>query len=209
MYLAWRRTGALGRIVLIDSNPKELARLRRKAAKMIQQAASASDRPVRVEVPEGDGILGIVDPDSYRASLPGWDFASLMQHLEGESAAGRGAFWVAGPAEFARYRIDGRTTMSDYPSEREFEHVVRASNGRLRLVGYGTLTMAADSGSSRLDDDPDADVAVPDGRLLLRIRQLAADAGDGEEIPVEVVVQPLGEQRAETAGRLAWWNTEH
>lgn len=209
VYLVWRRTGELGRIVLISAEPKELARLRRKAAKMIEQAAApAAEGPLRVDVSEEDGILGIVDPDAYRASLPGWDFASLTRHLESESAAGRGAFWMAGPAEFATYSIEVRATASDRPSERESEHVVRASNGRLRLVGYGTLTRAAGSGSSRLEGDPDADVAVPDGRLLLRIRQLAASASDGQEAPFEIIVQTLGKRRAEAAGRLAWWNAE-
>ncbi|NIK57118.1 hypothetical protein [Kribbella shirazensis] len=206
VYLGWRSTGVLQRLVLVNRDGKELARLRRKAAKVVEQAAAqAAGRPVRVEVPEEDGILGIVDPDAYRASLPDWDFASLTRHLESESAAGRGVFWMAGPPEFATYGIEVRTTASDRPSERESEHVVRASKGRLRLVGYGTLTMAADSATERLDDDPDADVAVPAGRLLLRIRQLTATADDDAEIPFEIVVQKLGKRRAKATAQLAWW----
>lgn len=206
--LGWRPTGVLQRLVLVNRDGKELARLRLKAAKVIRQAAApVAERPILVEVPEEDGILGIVDPDEYRSSLPDWDFASLTRHLESESVAGRGAFWAAGPPVFATYGIEVRSTASDRPSERESEHVVRASKGRLRLVGYGTLTMATDSANERLDDDPDADVAVPTGRLLLRIRQLTVTADDIAEIPFEIVIQTLGERRASATARLAWWNS--
>lgn len=209
VYLTWRPTGVLQRVVLITRDAKDLARLRRKAAKVVDQAASSSvDRPVRIEVPEEDGLLGIVDPDAYRASLPDWDFATLTRHLESESEAARGAFWMAGPPEFATYGIEVRTTASDRPADRESEHVVRASKGRLRLLGYGTLTMAADSEDTRLAEDPDADVAVPAGRLLLRIRQLTVTAED-DEIPFEIVVQPLGRRRADAPARLAWWTPDH
>lgn len=205
----WRtKTGVLQRLVLINRDAKELARLRRKAAKLIEQsAAPAADRPVHVEVPEEDGILGLVDPDTYRASLPDWDFESLTRHFEAESAAGRGVFWMTGPPEFATYSIEVRATPSDRPCERESEHVVRASKGRLRVLGYGTLTMAAGSTTERLDDDPDADVAVPAGRLLLRIRQLTAPAADSDETQFEIVVQPLGRRRAGSTARLAWWDS--
>lgn len=206
--LGWRPSGVLQRLILLNKHGKELARLRRKAANVIQQAVvPVAEPPVRVEVPEEDGMLGIVDPDEYRASLPDWDFASLTRHLESESAAGRGAFWAAGQPEFATYGIEVRSTASDRPSERESEHVVRASKGRLRLIGYGTLTMAADSPTGRLADDPDADVAVPAGRLLLRIRQLTVSADDIAEIPFEIVIQTLGERRASATARLAWWNS--
>lgn len=226
--LTWRPNGMLQRLLLLAIDADELARLRRKAAKIVDRSAvRVEERPVSLEVWEEDGILGIVDPDRYRASLPGWDFASLSTHFEKESVAGRGAFWVAEPActqtsssdccdntscgstAFGAYTIEVRSTASDRRSVRESEHIVRASKGRLRAVGYSTLTMAADSTIKRLEEDPDADIPAPAGRLLLRIRQLAArahaDDDVAESIPIEIVLEPLGRRRVDVPGHLAGW----
>lgn len=204
--LTWRTNGTLQRLMLLASDDDETARLRRKAAKAAARSASpVEQRPIVVEVPEEDGILGIVDPDSYRATLPDWDFASLSRHLETESVGCRGAFWRAGPPEFASYVVEIRTTASDRASDRESEHVVRASAGRLRVVGYGTLTMAAESSARRLAEDPDADITVPAGRLLLRIRQFPARVDSDDEVPIEIVVEALGRRRVDVPARLAWW----
>lgn len=222
--LTWRPNGVLQRLMLFEIDEDDLARLRRKAAKIVNRSAMpVEERPVSLEVWEESGILGVVDPDSYRASLPDWDFASLSGHFEKESVAGRGAFWMTGPAcaltsssdscdsprcgstAFGSYTIEVRSAASDRGSVRESEHIVRASRGRLRVVGYSTLTMAASSTLKRLEEDPDADITAPAGRLLLRIRQLAARADDAENIPIEIVLEPLGRRRVDAPAHLAGW----
>jgi hypothetical protein len=157
------------------------------------------------EVPDDDGFLGLVDPDSYVGFVErDWTLEHLVARLRAQMQQRRLLLWGTGREGMWRVRVD-----FDTAAPRGFREVtgpIVSARGRLLLTHWGALTMAASyvdapfpephqsnlllkipPGSYRCTivqlQDPDVD---PPEKLSLRPNAdfvLALTADDGSQAP--------------------------
>lgn len=132
--------------------------------------------PTTFDVSDEDGILALLNLQTYRAQVA-WELLDpdLIDHFTAELEAGHGIIWQASTLGGGDYRIDVVSAPSAAQSLRELTGTVEVTDGRLYVVDYTDLTMAAeDDGPWRLPTKSGATwfVEVPDGTYGVTVRQL-------------------------------------
>jgi hypothetical protein len=102
------------------------------------------------DITTDSGLLALIDPDAYAAFVdPDWEFRHLMVHFREQMAKRRMLIWCAGLG--AEWTVAVASEPSPRTGFREVTGTIVATGGRLALVSYEALTMAAD----------DADYVLP------------------------------------------------
>ena len=142
----------------------------------------------------GDGShLAIVDAEQYRSFVGDWaQDDRLRKHLINQSARESVIAWGTG------FECDWKLAISPGISNRsgfrEFESVITTKSGKLYVVNFDSLTMAAQFENHTLPDEETADYrfVVPPGRYRVRIVQLVdpeskwwESLGDGPAFLIE------------------------
>lgn len=149
----------------------------------------------------GDGShLAIVDLDRYQAFVGDWDQDDrLRKHLLAQ--AGREAIVAWGAGFETDWVVSIRPGFSARQGFREFRSVISTQTGRLYLLNYDSLTMAAQFDDYRLPDKDTVATAfqVPPGRYRARIVQLVdpdtvVQERDDRDPEFLIEYEPAGEQ---------------
>jgi hypothetical protein len=143
-------------------------------------------------VVDDSGLLGLVDAAAYRPFVdPEWTFETLVAHFKRAMAQRQLAVWDCGDGG-NDYRIEIREKITAERGFREAIGAIEATEGRLYLVSYTALTMAAQFDAYAIPAESEADlwIAVPKGPLRVRVVQTydpANDDGPGERRPHLIV----------------------
>ncbi len=94
------------------------------------------------DVTDDSGFLGILDPDAYEGFVgEEWALEGLGSHFEQQMKAYRLLLWGTGAEEVWRIGVSG--VIGGGSGFREVSGFIYASRGRLCLINYEALTMAA------------------------------------------------------------------
>lgn len=133
------------------------------------------------EITDDSGLMALVDPDEY-ASFLGEDFTfdDFKRHCVSEMSRHRMLIWGTG-AE-ATWNVELRLSQDAPAGFREIVGGIRSSRGRLALVNYEDLSMAAMYADERLPlpHAPHA-IQLPAGEYECRIVQLQPPEEHDEE----------------------------
>ena len=158
-------------------------------------------------ITDDSGFLAIIDPDAYHGFVHAdWTTELLREHLAREMATRHLLIWGTGLENFWKIKVSiQRTGTTGF---REITGGIIASQGRLLLTNYESLTMAAQFPGVCLPQAHEwGDVlSVPPGIYNCRILQLSDPEGDGPfEEPVNFVyeVTPAA-QAAESWREIPW-----
>jgi len=166
--------------------------------------------PLHYEVTDDSGFIGIADPDAYRLSLDlDLPLDKVGDGFKQENARLRLIFWGTGREDVWRVRV----TFTPYVGEtfREFESLIRSSRGRLQLVSYDDVSMAAEYPAHALTS-PTYDewrVDVPLGLYRCRVIQRFDPEPYDPELRDEdadfvIELTPVNAPATEQVGRLYW-----
>lgn len=133
-------------------------------------------------MPDDSGFLGLVDPDAYVTFVnEDWTLDQLFEHFRSEMSKQTLLLWATGIENFWRVEITTDATSPRPPGFRHVSGPIRVTAGRLLLVNYETLTMAAQFADVALPEPHLADllVDVPSGDHSCQIIQaIDPDADD-------------------------------
>ena len=133
----------------------------------------------RFEISDDSGFLALVDPDAYAGLVPDWNFDRLLAHFATAMAERSLLFWATDDGG-GMWTVDVVTDGRPAPAgARRVSGPIRVTAGRLHLLNYESLSMAAQFADVRLPEAHLADlvVEVPPGDYTCEIVQLADDEG--------------------------------
>jgi len=94
------------------------------------------------KVTDDSGFLAIIDPDAYRGFVHAdWTWDTIQEHFRREMRERHLLIWGTGMEHF--WSIDVSFQPTDVAGFREVVGSITASQGRLLLTNYESLTMAA------------------------------------------------------------------
>ena len=160
-------------------------------------------------VTDDSGFLAIIDPDVYRGFVhANWTTEMLREHFARELAARRLLIWSTGLECF--WKIEVSLQRTGTTGFREVTGGIIASQGRLLLTNYESLTMAArfpDVSLPQAHERGDV-LSLPPGAYNCRVLQLSDPAGDGPfEEPVNFVYELIPAVQVAEPWREIPWNT--
>ncbi|WP_215541682.1 hypothetical protein [Amycolatopsis sp. CA-230715] len=140
------------------------------------------------EVTDDSGFLGLIDPDAYLPFVgEDWTLEQLFARFRTEM--GKRALLLWGTGAEGTWRVEVATGARP-PGFRSTAGPIRVTGGRLLLVNYETLTMAAQFADVSLPEPHLADLllTVPNGDYACEITQVhdpeAEYASDGADFVV-------------------------
>jgi hypothetical protein len=142
---------------------------------------------------DDDAFLSIVDPDAYETFVSeDWDFEQMEGHFTGQMASRRRL--LRGTGETGNCQISVAFAPSEVRGFREAAGPIVATRGRLLLINYSSLTMAAQFADVTLPEPHDGDqiVTLEAGSYHCRIVQLRdpdAFADDPEEGDPDFIIE--------------------
>ncbi len=157
---------------------------------------------MRFKVTDDSGFLAIIDPDAYQGLVQaGWTWETLQEHFRQEMRERHLLIWGTGLEHF--WCIDALSDPSAAVGFREVTGSIVASQGRLLLTNYESLTMAAQFPDVRLPQahERDQTFSVAPGLYDCRIIQLSDPESDA---PFEEPVNFIYEFTRATSPREAW-----
>lgn len=171
--------------------------------------------PATLDVWDDDGILALVNVDTYRWSVEWVDIdPDLTSHFATEANAGRALVWRTSELGGGDYTVALVGEASPSASTREFTAPIEVTAGRLYLVNYTDLTMVADEpdgGDGPLPKRTGADwyVELDNGWYEATVRQLFDPDQDvqGKGGPsFEIVLEPRSGAGEQQYTSFFWWN---
>ena len=138
------------------------------------------------KITDDSGFLALVDPDAYDGFVGSdWTWDALQDHFVREARAQHLLAWSTGMEHV--WSIDVLFQPVELTGFREVNGSIIASQGRLLLTNYESLTMAAQFADVTLPEAHERDqiLSVPPGTYDCRIIQLsdpASDAPFGEPV---------------------------
>jgi hypothetical protein len=154
------------------------------------------------KVTDDSGFLAIIDPDTYRGFLQAdWTWKTIEDHFRREMREGHLLIWGTGMEHV--WRIEVSFTPTKVARFREVIGSIIASQGRLLLTNYESLTMAAQFRDVVLPQSHEREqvLSVQPGRYDCRIIQLSDPKSDAAfEEPVNFIY----EFTRATSAREAW-----
>jgi hypothetical protein len=131
--------------------------------------------PRMIEVTDDSGFLGVVDPDAYATYVSkDWTLEQLFGHFRSEMEKRTLLLWGTGMECIWRVEITDFAGSSRPSGFRRASGPIRVTEGRLLLVNYETLTMAAQFADVSLPEQHLTEllVDVPSGDYTCEITQL-------------------------------------
>jgi len=140
-------------------------------------------------VTDDSGFLAIIDPDAYRAFVHAkWTWKTIQDHFRREMREWHLLIWGTGMEHV--WRIDVSFTPTKVARFREVTGSIIASQGRLLLTNYESLTMAAQFRDFLLPQAHEREqvLSVQPGLYDCRIIQLSDPESDAAfEEPVNFI----------------------
>jgi len=131
---------------------------------------------MELTVDDDAGFLGIVDPDAYEGFVAeDWTHESLFAHFAAQMARGALLLWATSPDGGSwTVALDGALAGA---GARSVTGPITSRQGRLCLVDYGTLTMAAQFADVTVPEPhlADLELAVAPGTYACTVTQIHAD----------------------------------
>jgi len=161
------------------------------------------------KVTDDSGFLAIIDPDAYRGFVSAdWTWETIRRRFIREMRERHLLIWGTGLAHF--WSIDVSFHPTKATGFREVTGSIAASQGRLLLTNYESLTMAAQYSDVRLPEAHEREqvLSVSPGPYDCRIIQLSDPESDA---PLEEAVNFIYEFTEATSPRTFWrelpWTT--
>jgi hypothetical protein len=126
-----------------------------------------------IYVMDDSGLLSIVDTTQYVSFVSEeWTYEEIIQHFERQMQSRSLLIWECGDGG-GNYSIEVRRTLSNEPGFREVIGCINASGGKLHIVSYDALTMAAQFEDETIPSKHDADtyINVEPGYYRVRVVQ--------------------------------------
>ena len=160
-------------------------------------------------VTDDSGFLAIIDPDAYRGFVHrDWTWEMMQDHFRREIRERHLLIWATGLGHF--WAIQVLFQAGAAPGFREVVGSIVASQGRLLLTNYESLTMAAARPNVSLPQEHEVNrvITVPPGLHDCRIIQLSDPETDA---PFDEPVSFIYEIAPATSAREPWteipWKT--
>ncbi|HEY9260871.1 hypothetical protein [Chitinophaga sp.] len=154
---------------------------------------------------DDDGYIGIVNADSYISFVDSdWQLNQLFNHFSKAINDETLIVWGTSPGG-GSWIVDFLEARSEQQSFREFESTIVVTDGRLYLVNYTDLTMAAQFEDYTLPDKRNTDLCIElqPGRYRCIVRQMFIPEKDGDRF--EIILRPA-ERKGEPVNDV-YWNT--
>jgi hypothetical protein len=143
------------------------------------------------EVTDDSGFLAIIDPDAYRGFVgAGWTWKAIQEHFAREMRERHLLIWGTGMEHF--WRIDVSVAPTRAVGFRDLTGSITASQGRLLLTNYESLTMAAQFPTVTLPQAHEKEqiLSISPGLYDCRIIQLSDPESDAPfEEPVNFIYE--------------------
>lgn len=156
---------------MLDALPLMFARFRKK-----QQAPKLD---ASFEIPDDSGFLAIIDPDAYRGFVHSdWTLETIQKHFLKEMQERHLLIWHTGMEHM--WRVGVSFEAGEVWAFREVVGSIAASQGRLLMTNYESLTMAAQSPDVGLPQRHEQEqvLSVAAGLYDCRIIQLSDPASE-------------------------------
>lgn len=154
------------------------------------------------KITDDSGFLAIIDPDAYRGFVSAdWTWETIQQHFIRAMRERQLLIWGTGLEHF--WSVDVSSHPSRVSGFREVTGSITASQGRLLLTNYESLTMAAQFPDVRLPQAHERGqvLSVSPGLYDCRIIQLSDPESDA---PFEEPVNFIYEVTQATSPRAIW-----
>lgn len=164
--------------------------------------------PVDFEIYDEDGFIALVNTNSYQSFVDeDWELDQLLGHFVKQMNRDALLVWATAPGG-GLWKI----TVTDKPSAeaafREVEKTVDVTKGKLYLINYTDLTMAAQFKDEVLPAKDNADffVELPKGKYSVTVRQMfnPDDYDYKADNTFELVIKPCTESTSAKA--VYWWD---
>ncbi len=146
---------------------------------------------MQFKVTDDSGFLAIIDPDAYRGFVDAdWTWEGIKEHFRREMGERHLLIWGTGMEHF--WNIDVWFELSRRAGFREVIGSIVASQGRLLLTNYESLTMAAQFPDVTLPQAHEREqiLSVSPGLYDCRIIQLSDPQSDAPfEEPVNFIYE--------------------
>lgn len=127
----------------------------------------------RHEIVDDSGVLALVDCSAYVPFVgEDWQLDELLTHIQAQARHQSILIWNAGDGG-GHYRIEFRNGITEFAGHRSVMSVIRVTNGRLHLVSYTAMTMAAQFADETLPATMEAGLFIPldNGAYVVRLVQ--------------------------------------
>ena len=154
---------------------------------------------------DDSGLLSLVDCNSYASFVSAdWTYESIVEHFKQQMRLGSILVWHCGDGG-GPYSIRVRKSFTDQGGFREVTGSIVATTGRLHLVSYDALAMAAQFEDETLPSKHEVDLGfgVSPGSYRVRIVQ-TFDPDRTSETPAPDFLIEIEPGQAPQLGMPAW-----
>ncbi len=157
---------------------------------------------------DDSGLLSLTDVACYKSFLSeDWTYEGIVEHFEKEMEKRSVLVWDCGDGGDS-YSVEVRRRITEEHGIRAFEGSITASDGKLHIISYSSLTMAAQFEDERLPSFHEATncIEVERGTYRVRIIQLF-DPARTEETPAPDFIIELEAGDAPICRSIPWLRT--
>jgi len=145
------------------------------------------------EMSDDSGFIGVANFDKY-ASFIGedWNYSSIKERIIEQINLNHLLFWATGGENI--WKVSFVEKASERIALRENRGMIEVTNGRLYLVNYESLAMAAQFKDMQLPENhyKDLFVNLDNGKYRLNFRQLSSPSNfESKDIDFEIVIQKI------------------
>ena len=162
---------------------------------------------MKLQVTDDSGFLALVDPDAYSGFVAeDWAWEAIVARFHQEMAARHLLIW--GTGQEGCWTVEASLSRTVEAGIREVTGSIVATNGRLLVTNYESLTMVAQFSDLALPERYQTDLVldVPSGLYRCRVVQYALEAAnwaEGCDAEFRIELQP-GEVPQPPWARIPW-----
>jgi len=133
-------------------------------------------------LPDDSGLMAVVDPDAYPSFVrKRWDYDELVAHFVRAMSNRQLLIWATGSEN--RWNVEIGVALVKRTGFRSIEGGIAATRGRLHVLSYDSLTMAASYSNVTLPENIYREnvLAVTPGTYVCRVVQIVEPESDEAE----------------------------
>ena len=168
---------------------------------------------MKLKIYDEDGFLSIVNTDRYSTFVDeDWTLEQLLAHFVSEMNKLNCVVWQTDRHGGDLWTVKILEAPSDEPSFREFSHEIEVTDGRLYIVDYTDLTMAAQFEDDTLPrkDHADRCIELKNGLYRMMVSQMfdpdSPERYDLEELVFEVIPVRIPQSGNDKTEQVVWYN---
>ncbi len=169
---------------------------------------------MELKIDDEDGFLSIVNTDRYQTFVhEDWTMESLMCHFTDQMNELNCIVWRTDDKGGDLWTVRILEEPSTEKSFREASHEIEVADGKLYVVDYTDLTMAAQFDDEVLprSDHADQYIELENGVYSITIRQLFDPYGEGRhadarDLVFEIIPRKSSRRNGHRVESILWWD---